>query len=173
MRRNLRRSVDSGSYDFGSVVWSVNSSTEVLRVWYLDAGAPVMVRLVGGSERAGRLEVYYNGVWGTVCDDYFNDVAARVACNSLGFGFVTDVSFTLIVEPTYITIRKENWITFTPPVDISYVLSVSNNSISTDCEKKLVHFIFDFDVIMLVLSLQGMMIVNNRFTTAVVWRQVE
>ena len=55
------------------------------------------VRLVGGSDRAGRLEVYYNGVWGTVCDDYFNNVAARVACNSLGFGSVTDVLFTFTV----------------------------------------------------------------------------
>jgi len=45
-----------------------------------------MVRLAGGSERAGRLEVYHNGAWGTVCDDYFNNVAATVACNSLGFG---------------------------------------------------------------------------------------
>ena len=45
------------------------------------------VRLVGGRhEREGRLEVYYHGVWGTVCDDLFNNISARVACNSLGFG---------------------------------------------------------------------------------------
>jgi len=44
-------------------------------------------RLVGGTnDREGRLEVYHDGVWGTVCDDYFTDAAARVACNSLGFG---------------------------------------------------------------------------------------
>jgi len=47
----------------------------------------VTTRLVGGSNgREGRLEVYYSGRWGTVCDDYFNDVDARVACNSFGFG---------------------------------------------------------------------------------------
>jgi len=46
------------------------------------------VRLVGGSSpREGRLEVQYNGTWGTVCDDGFTDAAARVACYSLGFGY--------------------------------------------------------------------------------------
>jgi len=31
----------------------------------------------------GRLEVYHNGSWGTVCDHAFNDVAASVACRAL------------------------------------------------------------------------------------------
>jgi len=34
------------------------------------------------------VEIFYNGSWGTVCDDYFGDVEARVVCFSLGFGLV-------------------------------------------------------------------------------------
>jgi len=47
------------------------------------------VRLVdGNSGSKGRLEVYHNGRWGTVCDDGFNDEAATVVCYSLGYGRV-------------------------------------------------------------------------------------
>jgi len=50
---------------------------------------PCTVRLTGGSSsREGRLEVYYNDVWGTVCDDGFTNAAVRVACYSLGFRYV-------------------------------------------------------------------------------------
>ena len=44
------------------------------------------VRLNGSSLREGRLEVYYNFTWGTVCDDGFTDESARVVCNMLGYG---------------------------------------------------------------------------------------
>ena len=34
---------------------------------------------------SGRLEIYYNGQWGTVCDDGFSNTEADVACKQLGF----------------------------------------------------------------------------------------
>ncbi len=40
----------------------------------------------GGTEREGRVEVCFNRVWGTVCDDLFSSVDAGVICASLGFG---------------------------------------------------------------------------------------
>ena len=45
-----------------------------------------MLRLEGGSsESSGRLEVYYSGRWGTVCDNDFGSHDAEVACMQLGF----------------------------------------------------------------------------------------
>ena len=42
------------------------------------------IRLDGGSTTEGWVEFCYDNEWKSVCDDYWTDIDANVACKQLG-----------------------------------------------------------------------------------------
>lgn len=55
------------------------------------------LRLVGGKdELEGRVELCLDGVWGTICDNFWSDLDAAVTCRQLTHGPTGETVTTLV-----------------------------------------------------------------------------
>ena len=43
------------------------------------------LRLADGTSSQGRVEICYQNMWGTICDDSWSELDARVVCRILGY----------------------------------------------------------------------------------------
>ncbi len=59
-------------------------------LYYLGGDVRLVTTTGNSLSPSGRLELFYDDQWGTVCDDNFSPNDARVACRQLGYDDYTN-----------------------------------------------------------------------------------
>ena len=63
------------------------------------------MRLVGGeTEAEGRVEMCFNGMWGTMCDNEWSDKHTAVVCRYLGYSDVVGGRYTKCFKRVHMNI---------------------------------------------------------------------
>ena len=82
----------------------------------------IIVRLVNGpTSYEGRVEVYHNGEWGTVCDDGWDLNDAQVVCSELGLGKAVNAAHSAYYGQG------------SGPIRLVYLLCAGNEQTIGDC----------------------------------------
>lgn len=123
------------------LIQNLHSSNILVSIATLKTGT---VRLIGGSSSSeGRVEVFYSGVWGTVCDRQWDPRDGDVVCRQLGYHRALQVNIKIGVSgyelikqlPSSIkrvTICDIHIITLKPTVrELSMLYRIMNTCISS------------------------------------------
>ena len=97
---------ESHIYDCRHRGWGNNDCTHARDASVQCSYGSSIVRLMDGGANDGRVEVYYNGRWGTVCNDNWGMDDANVLCRQLGFPgasyYLTAVAYGQGSDPIWI-----------------------------------------------------------------------